>query len=49
MLPSDSYYGGASVSCCRRWLEYEEAHGTAADVEGVKQRAMEYMRAQETA
>lgn len=35
--------------CCRRWLEYEEAHGTAADVEGVKQRAMDYMRAQETA
>jgi hypothetical protein len=35
--------------CCRRWLEYEEAHGSAADVEGVKQRAMDYMRAQETA
>jgi hypothetical protein len=34
---------------CRRWLEYEEAHGSAADVEGVKQRAMDYMRAQETA
>lgn len=38
--------------CCavhRRWLEYEESHGSAADVEGVKQRAMDYMRAQEGA
>jgi len=34
---------------CRRWLEYEEAHGTAGDVEGVKLRAMDYMRAQEAA
>jgi hypothetical protein len=30
-------------------LEYEESHGSAADVEGVKQRAMDYMRAQEGA
>lgn len=30
-------------------MEYEEANGTAGDVEGVKQRAMDYMRAQETA
>ena len=36
------------IPSLRRWLEYEEAHGTGSDVEGVKQRAMDYMRAQET-
>lgn len=37
----------AILMCLRRWLEYEEAHGSAADVEGVKQRAMEYMQSLE--
>lgn len=27
----------------RRWLEYEQSHGSAADAAGVRQRAMEYM------
>jgi hypothetical protein len=56
ILPSDERITQSDVaadvavpSFCRRWLEYEEAHGTDSDVEGVKQRAMEYMRAQETA
>jgi rRNA biogenesis protein RRP5 len=30
----------------RRWLEYEQAHGSAADVAAVKQRAVEYMESQ---
>jgi rRNA biogenesis protein RRP5 len=30
----------------RRWLEWEQAHGSAADVAAVKQRAVEYMESQ---
>ncbi len=30
----------------RRWLEFEGAHGTPADVADVKARAMAYMEAQ---
>eukprot|EP00879_Flechtneria_rotunda_P009200 GHRR01009633.1.p1 GENE.GHRR01009633.1~~GHRR01009633.1.p1 ORF type:complete len:1069 (+),score=440.49 GHRR01009633.1:481-3207(+) len=30
----------------RRWLEFEQTHGSAADVAAVKQRAMEYMESQ---
>lgn len=30
----------------RRWLEWEAAHGSAADVAGVKERARAYMEAQ---
>jgi len=30
----------------RRWLEYEQSHGSAADAAAVRQRAVEYMEAQ---
>jgi rRNA biogenesis protein RRP5 len=30
----------------RRWLEFEQGHGSAADVAAVKQRAVEYMESQ---
>lgn len=30
----------------RRWLEYEQAHGSPADVAAVKQRAVQYMEEQ---
>lgn len=30
----------------RRWLEYEQTHGSAADAAAVRQRAMEYMESQ---
>lgn len=33
----------------RRWLEFEQTHGSAADVASVKQKAVEYMEQQATA
>lgn len=39
----------ASLRLLCRYLEYEKVHGTAATVEHVKRRAMEYVEAQAAA
>jgi hypothetical protein len=33
-------------ACARRWLEYEQAHGSERDVAAVREKARAYMEAQ---